>query len=58
MTEDISNHLADIIVDINRVKAAAFNDERESRLTEDDLKNRLCDVSNALDDIYNDIVGI
>lgn len=58
MIEDINNHLADIIVDVNRVKSVVNNDERPPLVSEDHIKNKLSDVSNMLDDLYNEIIGI
>lgn len=62
MTPNINEHLTDIVVDVNRVRTAANagNDGEgpAPKLTEDQVKSRLCDISNALDDLYNAIVGI
>lgn len=58
MTEDINNHLTDIIADVHKVGKAVNDDERPSKLDEDAVKSRLCDISNALDDLYNDVIGI
>lgn len=58
MTESINNHLADIIADVNKVKSVANNDENPPRISEDTIITRLSDISNALDDLYNEIVGI
>lgn len=58
MTEDINNHLADIVSDVSRVRGVVNNDENPPRITEEIIKLRLSDISNALDDLYNDIIGI
>lgn len=58
MTADINNHLADLVTDIARVRKAANDDERPPCISEDEVKSKLSDVSNALDDIYNAIRGI
>jgi hypothetical protein len=62
MTTDIANHLDDILKDVARVRNALNAGEdgegADSKLTEDQVKTRLSDVSNALDDLYNEIVGI
>lgn len=62
MTPDINDHLSDIVADVNHIRkavnAAADGEGPESKLTEDQVKSRLCDISNALDDLYNAVVGI
>lgn len=56
--DNINEHLTDIVADVNRVRKAINDDEAPHLLTEDAIKSHLCDVSNALDDLYNQIVGI
>lgn len=58
MTEDLNAHLADIIKDVERVRKAINEDEAPHRLTGDEVKCKLSDISNALDDLYNSIVGL
>lgn len=58
MTEDINRHLDDLVADINKVRKAVNNDERPPQISEEIVKCRLSDISNALDDLYNDIIGI
>lgn len=54
----INAHLADIVTDVGRVRKACNDDEREPKIGEDAILSRLADVSNALDDLYNEVVGI
>ncbi len=56
--QGINAHLTDIIADVNRVRKACNDDEREPKLTEDEVRSKLSDISNLLDDLYNQIVGI
>lgn len=58
MTRDINQHFDDIVADVNRVRKAVNDDERPSEIDEDEVKSRLSDISNALDDLYNEVVGI
>lgn len=58
MTEDINAHLADLVTDVARIRKAVNDDGRESKLTEEQVKSRLSDISNLLDDLYNDVIGI
>lgn len=53
MTEDINRHLDDLIADINKVRVAVNNDDRT--LDGDTIKCRLSDISNLLNDLYNDL---
>lgn len=55
---DVNLHLADIATDLARVRQAANDDQRPSCISADKITHRLTDVSNALDDLYNEIVGI
>ncbi len=56
MTSDINEHLSDIVSDVARVRKALNDDERPPRIREDEVKSRLSDISNALDDLYNEAV--
>lgn len=58
MTKNINLHLDDIVADVNRIRKAVNDDERPSEIDEDEVKSRLSDISNALDDLYNEVVGI
>lgn len=54
----INLHLADIVVDVGRVRKAVNDDESPSCITEDEILSKLSDISNLLDDLYNEIRGI
>lgn len=56
--QNINEHLTDIIADVNKVRKAVNDDEREPRVNEEVIKNKLSDISNLIDDLYNEIVGI
>lgn len=58
MTPDIDAHLNDIIFDVNRVRKAVNDDEAPHKMTEDEILSKLADISNALDDLRNGIIGI
>lgn len=58
MTENINNHLTDIIADVNKVRKACNDDERPPEIDEDAIITRLSNISNALDDLYNEVRGI
>jgi hypothetical protein len=55
---DLNAHLEDIVKDVARVKKAANEDGVFPKITPDEFKSRLSDISNALDDLYNEIRGI
>ncbi len=55
---DTNAHLTDIISDVNKIRKALNDDERPPKVKYDHVKSKLSDVSNALDDLYNEIVGI
>lgn len=56
--QNINEHLTDIIADVNKVRKAVNDDEREPRVNEEVIKNKLSNISNLIDDLYNEIVGI
>ena len=55
---DLNAHLADIIVDVGRVRKVLNDDEHSPCIPADSIKDKLSDVSNLLDDLYNEIRGI
>lgn len=59
--KDIETHLADIVKDAGKVGKAFedWNNQLERKQIDGDaIKSRLCDVSNLLDDIYNELRGL
>lgn len=58
MTTEINEHLADIVSDVNRVRKVVNDDELVPKISGDEVLKRLSDISNLLDDLYNEIVEL
>lgn len=58
MTTEINEHLSDLVSDVNRVRKVVNDDELVPKISGDEVLKRLSDISNLLDDLYNEIVGL
>lgn len=58
MQTEINEQLTDIIADVNRIRKLVNDDELEPKISGDEVLTKLSEVSNSLDDIYNQIRGL